>query len=212
MRGQRLSMTFLRRPPPPPPLLNRGFPARLAGAGALVFRGEGRGGGGGRRAPSWGGSGRSLHGSPRGAWLHCRVPAASAAHRPSLCLCGVDGAPVLERWGGGVGGTGPGHPLGSRVAAADALFPINAAAGRRCWNPGTCAFLPHDRPQTQTCFCPFPQPGFPSGLRGTALTPFPAQYSPSPKPLGRGDGTPQRVARRASIHPMCWSSPFPHTG
>lgn len=39
--GQRLSVTFLRRPPPPPPLLNRGFPARLAGAGALVFRGEG---------------------------------------------------------------------------------------------------------------------------------------------------------------------------
>uniref|UniRef100_A0A8C6ZHX9 Guanylate cyclase n=1 Tax=Nothoprocta perdicaria TaxID=30464 RepID=A0A8C6ZHX9_NOTPE len=50
-RGQRLSVTFLRRPPPPPPtLLNPGFPASLAGAGALVFRGEG------------GGSGRILRG------------------------------------------------------------------------------------------------------------------------------------------------------
>lgn len=43
-RGQRPSVTFLQHPlPPPPPLLNPGFPARLAGAGALVFRGEGGG-------------------------------------------------------------------------------------------------------------------------------------------------------------------------
>lgn len=62
--------------PPTPPLLNPGFPARLAGAGALVFRGEGGGSvrilSKGEEGPCSGGF-RTLSGAcPHSPW--CLVP------------------------------------------------------------------------------------------------------------------------------------------
>uniref|UniRef100_A0A8C8APX3 Guanylate cyclase n=1 Tax=Otus sunia TaxID=257818 RepID=A0A8C8APX3_9STRI len=120
--GQRPSVTFLQHPPPPPPpLLNPGFPARLAGAGALVFRGEGGGSGRilskGKEGPCSGGF-RTLSGArPHGLW--CSVPAPHQPHaaRRAGIPSELDELPAAV---GGVRGgqTGPGHPLAVWVAPA----------------------------------------------------------------------------------------------
>uniref|UniRef100_A0A8C4U9F3 guanylate cyclase n=1 Tax=Falco tinnunculus TaxID=100819 RepID=A0A8C4U9F3_FALTI len=117
--GQCPSVTFLQHPPPPL-LLNPGFPARLAGAGALVFRGEGRGSGRilskGKEGPCSGGFqtllGTHPHG-PRHALPH--LPALSSPQPLSVppgLFCplpqGKASHPTpVVRWGGGGGGIAP---------------------------------------------------------------------------------------------------------
>lgn len=159
----------------------------MAGASALALHE-------GEKGPRSGGF-RTLSGAARGAHSPTdTVPAAGPVCHPLGHPNGAGGAP-----GSGAGVSGgcedgaraPPLPAGSQQQML--CFQLMPRPRRRCWNPGTCTFLPHDRPQTQTCFCPSPRRGFPSGLRaeadglrGHGLAAPPGHIFPLP---GAGAGT-----------------------
>lgn len=182
-RGQRPSVTFLQHPlPPPPPLLNPGFPARLAGAGALVFRGEGGGSvrilSKGTEGPCSGGFGHSQGPIPTACDALCRRRAAPTQHLGGHPM-GADRAPS-RGWGQA------GRPDGARAPPCRVghtgemlcfqLAPV-AAEGAGIWEPAHSCRT-DSRPRTQTWVCPIPQLGFPRDLRRTAPVPLPAPLIP----------------------------------
>lgn len=204
-RGQRPSVTFLQHPlPPPPPLLNPGFPARLAGAGALVFRGEGGGSvrnlSEGTEGPCSGGFGHFQAPVPTACDVLCQPRAGPTQH--------LGGHPMEADWALSRGWGQARRPDGARAPPCRVghtgemlCFQLAAAEGAGIWEPAHSCHT-DSRPRTQTWVCPIPQPRFPRGLRRTAPVPLPTPLIP-----WLGLAWSNREVNAGGRHPLagfCW--------